>query len=146
MSTDPLVAGAARTLEGKASAEYMEGFTSWIRREPIGVIGSVTPWNYPMMMAVWKFAPALAAGNTMVLKPSDTTPASTLKMAELFGEILPPGVFNVVCGDRDTGAGVVSHATPEMVSHGQHPRGQGSGRRRLTPSSASTSSWVARRR
>jgi betaine-aldehyde dehydrogenase len=109
-------AGAARVLEGKASTEYMEGFTSWIRREPIGVIGSVTPWNYPMMMAVWKFGPALAAGNTMVLKPSDTTPASTLKMAELFGEILPPGVFNVVCGDRDTGAGVVSHPTPEMVS------------------------------
>jgi betaine-aldehyde dehydrogenase len=109
-------AGAARMLEGKAATEYMEGFTSWIRREPIGVIGSVTPWNYPMMMAVWKFAPALAAGNTMVLKPSDTTPASTLKMAELFGEILPPGVFNVVCGDRETGAGVVSHPIPEMVS------------------------------
>ena len=109
-------AGAARTLEGKAATEYMAGFTSWIRREPIGVIGSVTPWNYPMMMAVWKFAPALAAGNTMVLKPSDTTPASTLKMAELFGEILPPGVFNVVCGDRETGAGVVSHPIPEMVS------------------------------
>ena len=109
-------AGAARTLEGKAATEYMAGFTSWIRREPVGVIGSVTPWNYPMMMAVWKFAPALAAGNTIVLKPSDTTPASTLKMAELFGEILPPGVFNVVCGDRETGAGVVSHPIPEMVS------------------------------
>jgi betaine-aldehyde dehydrogenase len=109
-------AGAARMLEGKAATEYMEGFTSWIRREPVGVIGSVTPWNYPMMMAVWKFAPALAAGNTIVLKPSDTTPASTVKMAELFGEILPPGVFNVVCGDRDTGAGVVSHPIPEMVS------------------------------
>ena len=109
-------AGAARVLEGKATTEYMEGFTSWIRREPIGVIGSVTPWNYPMMMAVWKFAPALAAGNTLVLKPSDTTPASTVAMAELFGEILPPGVFNVVCGDRDTGAGVVSHAIPQMVS------------------------------
>jgi betaine-aldehyde dehydrogenase len=109
-------AGAARMLEGRATAEYMSGFTSSIRREPIGVIGSVTPWNYPMMMAVWKFAPALAAGNTIVLKPSDTTPASTLYMAELFADILPPGVFNVVCGDRDTGAKVVSHPTPQMVS------------------------------
>jgi betaine-aldehyde dehydrogenase len=109
-------AGAARMLEGRATAEYMSGFTSSIRREPIGVIGSVTPWNYPMMMAVWKFAPALAAGNTMVLKPSDTTPASSLYMAELFADILPPGVFNVVCGDRDTGAAVVSHPIPQMVS------------------------------
>src|SRR4051794_13410973 len=109
-------AGAARALEGRATAEYMRGFTSSIRREPIGVIGSVTPWNYPMMMAVWKFAPALAAGNTIVLKPSDTTPASTVHMAELFADILPPGVFNVVCGDRSTGAAVVSHPIPEMVS------------------------------
>jgi betaine-aldehyde dehydrogenase len=109
-------AGAARHLEGKATAEYMRGFTSSVRREPIGVIGSVAPWNYPMMMAVWKFAPALAAGNTIVLKPSDTTPASTVYMAELFAEILPPGVFNVVCGDRDTGRAVVSHPIPEMVS------------------------------
>jgi betaine-aldehyde dehydrogenase len=109
-------AGAARLLEGKATSEYMSGFTSSIRREPIGVIGSVTPWNYPMMMAVWKFAPALAAGNTIVLKPSDTTPASTAKMAELFADILPPGVFNVVCGDRETGAAVVSHPIPQMVS------------------------------
>jgi betaine-aldehyde dehydrogenase len=109
-------AGAARSLEGRATAEYMRGFTSSIRREPIGVIGSVAPWNYPMMMAVWKFSPALAAGNTIVLKPSDTTPASTVYMAELFADILPPGVFNVVCGDRDTGAAVVSHPIPEMVS------------------------------
>jgi betaine-aldehyde dehydrogenase len=109
-------AGAARSLEGRATAEYMQGFTSWIRREPVGVIGSVAPWNYPMMMAIWKFAPALAAGNTMVLKPSDTTPASTVYMAELFADILPPGVFNVVCGNRDTGAAVVSHPTPQMVS------------------------------
>jgi betaine-aldehyde dehydrogenase len=100
-------AGAARALEGRATAEYMRGFGSSIRREPIGVIGSVAPWNYPMMMAVWKFAPALAAGNTIVLKPSDTTPASTPYMAELFADILPPGVFNVVCGDRDTGTKVV---------------------------------------
>ena len=109
-------AGAARMLEGRATSEYMTGFTSSIRREPIGVIGSVTPWNYPMMMGVWKFAPALAAGNAIVLKPSDTTPASTVYMAELFADILPPGVFNVVCGDRDTGAAVVSHPTPQMVS------------------------------
>jgi betaine-aldehyde dehydrogenase len=109
-------AGAARALEGRATAEYMRGFSSSIRREPIGVIGSVAPWNYPMMMAVWKFAPALAAGNTIVLKPSDTTPASTVYMAELFADILPAGVFNVVCGNRDTGAAVVSHPIPEMVS------------------------------
>jgi betaine-aldehyde dehydrogenase len=109
-------AGAARNLEGRSAAEYMTGFTSWVRREPIGVIGAVTPWNYPMMMAVWKFAPALAAGNTMVIKPSDTTPASTVYMAELFADVLPPGVFNVVCGDRDTGAAAVSHPIPQMVS------------------------------
>src|SRR3954447_9612539 len=109
-------AGAARHLEGKATAEYMRGFTSSIRREPIGVIGSVTPWNYPMMMAVWKFAPALAAGNTIVLKPSDTTPASTVHMAEILGEILPKGVFNVVCGDRETGRLMVEHDVPAMAS------------------------------
>ncbi|MEI8083950.1 MAG: aldehyde dehydrogenase family protein, partial [Actinomycetes bacterium] len=103
-------AGAARVLEGKSAGEYMEGFTSWIRREPVGVIGQVTPWNYPMMMAVWKFAPAIAAGNTVVLKPSDTTPVSTVRMAQLAGECLPPGVLNVVCGDRDTGAALVSHS------------------------------------
>ena len=109
-------AGAARNLEGKAAAEYMAGHTSWIRREPIGVVGQVTPWNYPMMMAVWKFAPAIAAGNTVVLKPSDTTPATTLRLAELAAEFLPPGVFNVVCGDRDTGRALVEHRTPQMVS------------------------------
>ncbi len=111
-------AGAARVLEGKAAGEYMQGFTSMIRREPIGVIGQVTPWNYPMMMAVWKYIPAIAAGNTVVLKPSDTTPASTLKMAELIAQsdALPPGVLNVVCGDRDTGKALVEHKTPQMVS------------------------------
>ena len=109
-------AGAARVLEGRSAGEYMSGFTSFIRREPVGVCGAVTPWNYPAMMAVWKWAPALAAGNTMVLKPSDTTPASTAWMAELMAEFLPPGVFNVVCGDRDTGAALVSHPTPRMVS------------------------------
>jgi len=109
-------AGAARNLEGKAAAEYLAGHTSFIRREPIGVIGQVTPWNYPMMMAVWKFAPAIAAGNTVVLKPSDTTPVTTLRIAELAAEFLPPGVLNVLCGDRDTGAALVEHRTPQMVS------------------------------
>jgi betaine-aldehyde dehydrogenase len=109
-------AGAARVLEGKSAGEYMEGYTSFIRREPVGVCAAVTPWNYPAMMAVWKWAPALAAGNAMVLKPSDTTPASTVWMAELMAEFLPPGVFNVVCGDRETGAGLVRHPTPAMVS------------------------------
>jgi betaine-aldehyde dehydrogenase len=109
-------AGAARMLEGRSAGEYMSGFTSFVRREPIGVCAAVTPWNYPMMMAVWKWAPALAAGNSMVLKPSDTTPYSTLLMAELMGEFLPPGVFNVICGDRDTGRALVSHPGPQMVS------------------------------
>jgi betaine-aldehyde dehydrogenase len=109
-------AGAARLLEGRGATEYMEGFTSYVRREPIGVCAAVTPWNYPMMMAVWKWAPALAAGNTMVLKPSDTTPASVLFMAELMSEALPAGVFNVVCGDRDTGRMLVEHPVPAMAS------------------------------
>jgi len=111
-------AGAARVLEGRSAGEYMSGFTSIIRREPVGVIGQVTPWNYPMMMAVWKFAPALAAGNAVVLKPSDTTPVSTVRIAEIIAEAdaLPPGVFNVVCGDRDTGRALVEHPTPQMVA------------------------------
>jgi betaine-aldehyde dehydrogenase len=109
-------AGAARVLEGKSAGEYLEGHTSFIRREPIGVIGQVTPWNYPMMMAVWKFAPAIAAGNAIVLKPSDTTPVSTVMLAEIASEFLPAGVFNVVCGDRDTGRAIVSHPTPQMVA------------------------------
>jgi betaine-aldehyde dehydrogenase len=109
-------ATAARHLEGKSAAEYMAGHTSFVRREPIGVCAQVAPWNYPMMMAVWKFAPAIAAGNTVVLKPSDTTPASTALLAEIAAEFLPPGVFNVICGDRDTGRAMVEHPTPEMVS------------------------------
>jgi len=109
-------AGAARNLEGRSAGEYMRGFTSFIRREPIGVCAAVTPWNYPMMMAVWKFAPALAAGNTMVLKPSDTTPVTTLLLAEVMSEHLPPGVFNVITGDRDTGRELISHPIPQMVS------------------------------
>ncbi|KNE83928.1 MULTISPECIES: gamma-aminobutyraldehyde dehydrogenase [Streptomyces] len=109
-------AGAARMLEGRSGGEYMEGLTSFVRREPVGVCAQVAPWNYPMMMAVWKFAPALAAGNTVVLKPSDTTPASTVLIAEILGGILPAGVFNVICGDRDTGRAMVEHPAPAMVS------------------------------
>jgi betaine-aldehyde dehydrogenase len=102
-------AGAARMLQGSAAGEYLAGHTSFIRREPVGVCAQVTPWNYPMMMAVWKFAPALAAGNTVVLKPSDTTPVTTLMMAEIAAEFLPPGVLNVICGDAATGRALVSH-------------------------------------
>jgi betaine-aldehyde dehydrogenase len=109
-------AGAARVLEGLSAGEYMSGYTSYIRREPIGVCAAVTPWNYPAMMGVWKWAPALAAGNTMVLKPSDTTPASSVWMAELMAEFLPAGVFNVVLGDRETGAALVRNKIPQMVS------------------------------
>lgn len=109
-------AGASRVLEGKATGEYMADHTSSVRREPIGVCAQVTPWNYPMMMAVWKFGPALSAGNTVVLKPSETTPASTLMLAEIAAEFLPSGVFNVICGDRDTGRALVEHPTPQMVS------------------------------
>lgn len=109
-------AGAARHLEGRSAAEYSKGHTSFIRREPIGVCAQVTPWNYPMMMAAWKWAPAIAAGNTVVLKPSDTTPASTVFMAEVMSEFLPNGVFNVICGDRETGRALVEHQTPAMVS------------------------------
>jgi betaine-aldehyde dehydrogenase len=109
-------AGAARVLEGRSAGEYMRGYTSMIRREPVGVCAQVTPWNYPMMMAVWKFAPALAAGNTVVLKPSDTTPVTTLLLAEIAAEFLPPGVLNVVCGNAATGRALVAHEIPQMVS------------------------------
>ena len=109
-------ASAARNLEGKSAGEYMRGMTSFVRREPIGVCAQVTTWNYPMMMAVWKWAPAIAAGNTVVLKPSDTTPASTVLMAQVMSEFLPDGVINVICGERETGALLVDHATPSMVS------------------------------
>nr|WP_262320647.1 gamma-aminobutyraldehyde dehydrogenase [Acidiferrimicrobium sp. IK] len=109
-------AGAARVLEGRSAGEYMAGHTSWIRREPIGVCAQVTPWNYPLMMAVWKIAPALAAGNTVVLKPSDTTPVTSVMLAEMAADLFPPGVFNVVCGDRETGRALVSHPVPQMVS------------------------------
>ena len=109
-------ATAARHLEGKSAGEYMAGMTSFVRREPVGVCAQVAPWNYPMMMAVWKFGPAIAAGNTVVLKPSDTTPATTTLLAEIAAEFLPSGVLNVICGDRDTGRAMVLHETPAMVS------------------------------
>ncbi|CCQ17514.1 NAD-dependent aldehyde dehydrogenase [Rhodococcus sp. AW25M09] len=109
-------AGAARLLEGKATAEYAEGLSSSIRREPIGVVAQVTPWNYPFAMAIWKIAPALAAGNTIVLKPSDTTPRSTVRLAEIAGEILPAGVLNVVNGDASTGRLLVEHPVPGLVA------------------------------
>jgi 1-pyrroline dehydrogenase len=110
-------AGAARVLEGRATGEYMKGYTSMIRREPIGIVGQVAPWNYPLMMAVWKFAPALAAGNVSVLKPSEQTPLSTLRFAELATDIIPPGVLNVITGDGEpVGAGIVRHPDVRMVS------------------------------
>jgi betaine-aldehyde dehydrogenase len=109
-------AGAARLLEGRSAGQYLAGYESYVRREPIGVCAQVTPWNYPLMMAVWKFAPAIAAGNTVVLKPSDTTPVSTALLAEIAAEFLPPGVLNVVCGDRDTGRALISHKVPQQVS------------------------------
>ncbi|MGH8825844.1 MAG: gamma-aminobutyraldehyde dehydrogenase [Jiangellaceae bacterium] len=109
-------AGAARLLEGKSAGEYMTDHTSMIRREPVGVVAQVAPWNYPMMMAVWKVAPAIAAGNSVVLKPSDTTPVTALMLAEIAAEFLPPGVFNVVTGDRDTGRELIRHPVPQMVS------------------------------
>jgi 1-pyrroline dehydrogenase len=110
-------AGAARVLEGKSAGEYMRGYTSMIRREPLGIVGGIAPWNYPLMMAVWKLAPALAAGNVQVLKPSEQTPLSTLRFAELAAEILPPGVFNVITGDGEpVGAGIVRHPDVRLVS------------------------------
>src|SRR5881392_3507441 len=110
-------AGAARLLEGRSAGEYMRGYTSMIRREPVGVVGSIAPWNYPLMMAAWKVGPALAAGNTVVLKPSEWTPLSALKLAELAADILPPGVLNVITGDGEpVGAGIVRHPGVGMVS------------------------------
>ena len=110
-------AGAARVLEGKSAGEYMRGYTSMIRREPVGIVGGIAPWNYPLMMAVWKIGPALAAGNVQIVKPSEQTPLSTLRFAELAGEILPPGVLNVITGDGEpVGAGIVRHPDVRMVS------------------------------
>jgi len=110
-------AGAARCLEGRAAGEYMEGYTSFTRREPVGVIGQITPWNYPLMMAIWKFGPALAAGNTVVLKPAETTPITTVRLAELAAEVLPKGVLNVVAGPgKPTGQALISHPDVDMVA------------------------------
>jgi betaine-aldehyde dehydrogenase len=109
-------AGAARTMEGKPAGEYLEGYTSMVRREAVGVIGQIAPWNYPLMMGVWKFGPALATGNTVVLKPAETTPMSTLRFAELAAEVLPKGVLNVITGRGDTGEMLVSHDEVDMVS------------------------------
>jgi betaine-aldehyde dehydrogenase len=123
-------AGAARNLEGRAAGEYLSGYTSFIRREAIGVIGQIAPWNYPLMMAIWKIGPALAAGNTIVLKPAETTPLTTLKLAELAGEILPKGVLNVITGHGDpAGQALVTHEDVDMVS--------------LT-GSVETGKWIAR--
>jgi betaine-aldehyde dehydrogenase len=123
-------AGAARNLEGKAAGEYLEGYTSWIRREPVGVVGQIAPWNYPLMMAIWKIGPALAAGCTIVLKPAETTPLTTLKLAELCQEFLPTGVLNVIGGHGDpAGQALVTHPDVDMVS--------------LT-GSVETGKWIAR--
>jgi 1-pyrroline dehydrogenase len=110
-------AAGARLLEGRAAGEYMKGFTSMLRREPVGVVGSIAPWNYPLMMAIWKLGPALAAGNTVVLKPSEWTPLSMLRLMELAGDVFPPGVLNVITGDGEpVGAGIVRHPDVNMVS------------------------------
>jgi len=123
-------AGAARSLEGRSAGEYVTGYTSIIRREPVGVIGQITPWNYPLMMAIWKIGPALAAGNTVVLKPAETTPLTTLKLAEYAAEILPAGVLNVITGHGDpAGQALVTHGEVDMVS--------------LT-GSVDTGKWIAR--
>jgi betaine-aldehyde dehydrogenase len=122
-------AGAARCLEGKAAGEYLEGYTSMIRREPVGVVGQIAPWNYPLMMAVWKIGPALAAGCTVVLKPAPSTPVTTLKLAELAAEHLPKGVLNVLAGGTEPGQAIVTHPEVDMVS--------------LT-GSVETGKWIAR--
>jgi len=109
-------AGAARNLEGKAAGEYLSGYTSWLRREPVGVVGQIAPWNYPLMMAIWKIGPSLAAGNTVVLKPAPTTPLTALRLAEIAAEFLPKGVLNVVAGGNETGAAIVTHPDVDMVS------------------------------
>ncbi len=122
-------AGAARNLEGKAAGEYLEGYTSWVRREAVGVVGQIAPWNYPLMMAIWKIGPALATGNTIVLKPAPTTPLTTLRLGEIASEFLPKGVLNVVAGGNETGAAIVTHPDVDMVS--------------LT-GSVETGKWIAR--
>jgi betaine-aldehyde dehydrogenase len=115
-------AGACRLVEGRGIGEYVEGVTSGVRREPVGVCGQIAPWNYPFMMAVWKWAPAVAAGNTVVLKPSELTPSSTVRMAELLADVLPPGVLTVVCGGPSVGEAIVQHPAVAMVSVTGSPR------------------------
>ena len=143
-----MFAAAGRFLEGRAAGEYVEGYTSMIRREPLGVVGSIAPWNYPFGMATWKVGPALAVGNTVVLKPSELTPYTALKLAELAAEMLPPGVLNVVCGQGATaGAALVEHPGVAMVSlTGAWPPARPWPGPRPRPSSACTWSWAARRR
>jgi len=110
-------AGACRIPQGLAAGEYLAGHTSMIRRDPVGVVGSIAPWNYPLMMAAWKIAPAIAAGNTLVLKPSEQTPLTALRLAELFAELLPPGVVNIVCGRGEpVGTAITGHPRVRMVS------------------------------
>ena len=110
-------AGAARTMHGAVAGEYLAGYTSMIRRDPVGVVASIAPWNYPLMMAAWKLAPALAAGNTAVLKPSEQTPLSSLKLATVLAELFPPGVVNVICGrGQSVGAPLISHPAVAMIS------------------------------
>ena len=109
-------AGACRTMETQGAGEYLEGYTSMLRREPLGVIASIAPWNYPLMMAIWKVGPALAAGNTVVLKPSELTPMSSLLLADIASEVFPAGVFNVIAGGKETGATLVNHPLVEMIS------------------------------
>ena len=140
--------GAARNLEGKAAGEYAEGRTSIIRREAVGVVAQITPWNYPLMMAIWKIGPAFAAGCTSVLKPAENTPISTFKLAELAAEILPPGVLNVIGGHGDpAGASLVTHPDVDMVSlTGSPETGKWIAKAAPTRSSGSISSSAARRR
>ena len=143
-------AGAARVLEGRSHGEYMRGHTSSIRREPVGVVGQVAPWNYPMMMAIWKLAPALAAGCTVVLKPSDTTPASSVWMGKALQEFYPPGVVNVICGDRDTGAALTSHTRTgpglhHRVDRRRHRGGDGGGQERHPRASGAGRQGTGRR-
>ena len=136
-------------MEGKAAGEYAKGFTSMIRREPVGVVGQVAPWNYPLMMAIWKVGPALAAGNTVVLKPASATPLTALALAELAADIFPKGVLNVITGPGKTAGHAPGDASARSTwsrSPATRPRARRSPRPRRRPSSASTWSWAARHR
>ena len=142
-------AGAARTLEGKAAGEYVEGYTSIVRREPLGIVAGITPWNYPLMMAVWKLGPALAAGNVQILKPAEQTPLTTLRLCELAQEVLPPGVLNVITGDGvpvGDGARQASGRPARLDHRRRRDREDDRPQPRPTRSSGCTSSSAARRR